>query len=114
MVLCGGPAAAERSLQNPAARRCCPEPPQRPALESLERLPARGRLTGFEAPRDASSLAVIRRIDSVRRRKPWPKADRIAISPLPPGTPMHGGGVENSIMNPPRKPPVWGLETRAT
>ena len=29
---------------------------------SLEMFPARGRLTGFEALRDASSLAVVRRV----------------------------------------------------
>jgi hypothetical protein len=47
---------------------------------SLEMLPARGRLTGFEAPSDASSPTVSRRAEVVRRREPRPEAVRIAIS----------------------------------
>ena len=54
--------------------------PALPARESLERLPARGMVAMFEAPRDASSLAVIRRGTSHRRREPCQKAVRIDVT----------------------------------
>jgi hypothetical protein len=63
-----------------------------PARVSLEMFPARGIVAVFEAPRDASSLAVSRRDTCHRRRESSLVAVRIAFNRQPPGTPPSGEG----------------------
>ena len=81
--------------ERPAPRRLggrayAPDRPALPARVSSERLPARGRVTGFKAPHDASSLAVNRRDWVQRRREPSLMAVRIAIPGYLPGRPPRG------------------------
>ena len=93
-----GPARSCRP-RGPGGRGSIPRPRAPAGAWCRSRCSRRGgRVAVFEAPRDASSLAVSRRSTCMRRREPGQKAVRIAILGEPPGTFPAGRGVEDFII----------------